>query len=351
MVALFPPKCTSAKGGAASFSPNSQLLAYSTPLNEINVVNVQYPETLSSLQGDSAEISEVSFSGDGQMIASSSWGDTVKLWSLHETSTKILTSQIIQDKDYPPLSHVFSSVKFSPDGQLIAAGNWEGRVRFWTLNGQEIRPFETNQPAVSEISFSPDGQLIAIGTWEPFLSFHGTVVLGEVDNNEITLYKTLIGHGDRATGINFSPDGKIIASASHDSTIRLWSRDGSPLKTLRGHSNYVISLSFHPDPKIRILASASSDHTVKLWNIDTGSEIATLKGHADKIGNSLHYVVSFSPDGNLLAATGNDKTIVLWDFNLNNLLELACSWSGDYIRTNSNVSKDDKKLCPRTAER
>jgi WD40 repeat protein len=110
----------------------------------------------------------------------------------------------------------------------------------------------------------------------------------------------------------------------------------------------VLSLNFHPGTKMRLLASASNDNSVKLWNIDTGNEIATLRGHADKINNSLDYIVRFSPDGKLLATTGNDKTLVLWDFDLDRLMKLACSWSGDYLKTNPNISTNDRKLCQET---
>lgn len=339
-----------ASGVAASFSPNiasnTQLIAYSTPLGAVEVVNLLKPEPPLYL-GESNNFSDVNFSPNGKIIVYANGLGEVKLWKVDGTLLTTLDTNQDQINAF-----LLKSVKFIPNNQFIALGRFDGKVQLLAGDGKQVfQIFDTQSHAVSNLDFSPDSQLIAIGTWDPSLSSHGTVVLGKIEKNKIALLKTLIGHGDWVEEVSFSPTGDILASASRDGTIKIWSRDGSPLKTLRGHSNYVISLSFHPDPKIRILASASSDRTVKLWNIDTGSEIATLKGHADKIGNSLQYVVRFSPDGNLLAATGDKNTIVFWDFNLNNLLELACSWSGDYIRTNSNVSKDDKKLCPRTADR
>ena len=79
----------------------------------------------------------------------------------------------------------------------------------------------------------------------------------------------------------------------------------SLLRTLTGHSNSVISMSFSPDGQT--LASSSGDKTIKLWNLSTGQVLRTLTGHSDNV-----YSVSFSPDGQTLASSSGDKTIKLW---------------------------------------
>ncbi|EAZ89784.1 WD40 repeat domain-containing protein [Crocosphaera chwakensis] len=106
-----------------------------------------------------------------------------------------------------------------------------------------------------------------------------------------------------------------------------------------------MSISFYPNAKVPVLASVSADHTVKFWNVETGSEITTLKGHADKITSSQDYIIRFSPDGKLLGTTADNNTILLWNFDLDNLFDLACDWARNYLNTNPNVSPSDKDLC------
>ncbi|MDF5718440.1 MAG: AAA family ATPase, partial [Rhizonema sp. NSF051] len=113
-------------------------------------------------------------------------------------------------------------------------------------------------------------------------------------------HNRLEGHSSIVYSVSFSPDGKTLASASFDNTIKLWNvATGKQIKTLSGHSNSVNSVSFSPDGKT--LASASADKTIKLWDVATGKQIKTLSGHSNSVNS-----VSFSPDGKTLASASFD---------------------------------------------
>ena len=135
------------------------------------------------------------------------------------------------------------------------------------------------------------------------------------------------------------PDGQTIASASNDTTVKLWNiSTGKETKTLQGHSGQVNSISFSPDG--RTITSASTDGTVKLWDIATGREITTLEGHSQGVIS-----VSFSPDGKTIASASGDGTVILWNFDLESLLGEGCNLIRDYLQNHPDVSEDDRRLC------
>ena len=118
---------------------------------------------------------------------------------------------------------------------------------------------------------------------------------------------TLKGHKKRVWSVCYAPDGKMLASASDDKSVKLWDvQRGTCVRTLRGHTAYVLSVAFSPDGKA--LASAGSDKSVKIWNVACGTCVRTLKGHTEYVRS-----VAFAPDGKTLASASRDKSVKVWD--------------------------------------
>ncbi len=118
-----------------------------------------------------------------------------------------------------------------------------------------------------------------------------------------SLIRTLTGHTNWVMSVAFSPDGQTLASGSWDSTIKLWRvSDGSLIRTLTGHTSSVRSVAFSPDGQM--LASGSRE--IKLWNVSDGSLLQTYDQETVFV-----YSIQFSPDGRLFGYGRSDATVVL----------------------------------------
>jgi WD40 repeat protein/uncharacterized caspase-like protein len=318
-----------------TFSPDGQTIASVSKDKTINFWSVKYGKLLKSYQ-DSKPILAVHFV-DNQSIVSASADGTVKLWNLNG----------IPIRSYPGHTNAVQSLAVSPDRQTLASASDDQTINLWSLgNGALLKTFKGHDQIVRDVSFSPDGKIIGsasddrtVRIWwnldHMAAKIEGSSLNFSPDSQKIVsatdktvmlwrrdgkLLHNFTGHNQRVNKVSFSPDGKIIASASLDKTVKLWHLDGRLIKTLH-HSGSVISVSFSPDGKV--IASASADKTVKFWHLD-GTLIKTLP-----VGYPV-MSVSFRPDGKTVATASTDNKVKLWHLD-GTLIKILTGHTGSVL--------------------
>ncbi|HAX86908.1 MAG TPA: type IV secretion protein Rhs [Cyanobacteria bacterium UBA11370] len=233
-------------------------------------------------------VNGVSFSPDGTTIASANGDNTVKLWSKEGELLHNLNGHKAPVK----------SVVWSPDGNTLASTSEDNTVKLWSKQGKPLQTLTGYQKEVTSVSFSPDGKIIATAGRD------GIIKLWNRNGQQFKPFKSFECCKEGVNSLSFSPDGTTIASANGDNTVKLWNKQGKPPETLTGHKASVSSVVWSSDGTT--IASASLDNTVILWS-KQGKPLQTLHGHEASIRS-----VRFSPDGETIATSSGDNTVILW---------------------------------------
>jgi WD40 repeat protein len=187
-----------------------------------------------------------------------------------------------------------SSIKFSPNGLLLATSQQYENVYLWNFsNGELLR--RLNPINGNEVSFSPDSKYLASAN-------NSEIVIWRLSDMSKLLElsrRIRINSNEKVHGIDFSPDGAFLASGWSDNVICIWNFPSGKLeKVIEGHSDRVTCVTYSPDG--RLLATGSQDETIKIWEATSCSLLRTIEGHPCMINR-----VIFSPDGKYIASCSN----------------------------------------------
>ena len=312
-----------------SFSPDGNTLAsgdwdWVREEGIIHLWDVFTGKNIKTISGHTRGVNSVAFSPDGTTLASGS-------------SREIRLFDVSTGKNIKTISGHTTGGKFSPDGNTLARVSGREIRLFDVSTGTHIRTLE-HPLVVNDVSFGPDGNTLAgvSGSWEgnTIDSWEGAIRLFDVftgKNIRTIPTSTWVG----VNSVLFSPDGNTLAGGSGNE-IHLFDVSTGTHRTLRGgHACNIRSLSFSPDGNT--LASGNSTRTIFLFDVSTGTYIKTLTGHTSHVESVL-----FSPDGNTLASRGfGFDEIRLWDVSTRTHIRTL---SGQQMVSSLSFSPDGKTL-------
>jgi hypothetical protein len=221
-----------------------------------------------------------------------------------------------------------TALAYAPDGKLLAAGGYRQVVFVDTAGGEVAATFGGLPGPVTALSYSPDGRRLVVAGGAPGRPAELRIYPVAGGRPASTPGHALAAHKDAIHGLASSPDGRTIATASYDRSVKLWEANGgTELHTLQDHSDAVYAVAFSPDGKL--LATVAADRAVKVWDVASGKRLLSLGEATEWL-----YAVAWHPDGRRLAAAGVDRNIRVWEASPTEarLIRAAFAHEGPVIR-------------------
>jgi WD40 repeat protein len=257
------------------------------------------------LRGHRDEITDLTFSSDGSILATCSKDGAVKIWQ----TTRY---EVYGEKMIGGLVEVFStndnltSISWSSDDSLLASGEAGTLYRF-SIPDRLLWNKDTHTTQIRGVSCSPDSQRICYNPNTHDIAIYD-MVTGWLERHRLDAHPST-----QIVSLDWSPDGKKIGVRDSMGVIRILDPMGNEMIEIEGDEEWYISqwsldLDFSPDSTH--LASVCADRSIKIWDSENGELITVLTGHTKRITD-----ISWSTDGEWLASCSHDGYVKIWDMS------------------------------------
>ncbi|MEM7794052.1 MAG: TIR domain-containing protein [Cyanobacteria bacterium P01_C01_bin.118] len=340
----------------ASFSTDGQRIVSTSFDGTIRLWQPQQNSLYQIIDGHDDIVSSLRFAADGQTLASSSYDGTISLWQADGTLLKALDNhdaqvnalefdshheQLLSVSDDKTLkvwtaqgklqstlkehSSEVKSLSVSSDGEFWASVSQDGTLQLWSKNGEVLKTFSLETGFADIVRFHPHEPVLAIATGE---DTKRTVLLWHWQQDILTPLNT--SGSFQVRDFQFSPDGEVLATASWHGTLAFWDLVGNQRSSFfAGIDGPLNTMQFSPNGQLMALTSGLST----LLFDRQGQVVQSFSIP----GRNRPFSLQFSPNGKTLATGYSDGKILLWNLDLETLVQAGCQKSEDFLQSHPEI--------------